>query len=135
MLFRSEGDEWKAAFKTNKGLFEPTVMFFGLCNSPATFQNMMDHMFSDMITQGFLIIYMDDFLIHTENKEDLKHYTKQVLQQLWENDMYCKPQKCEFEKKQTEYLGMVISHNSVSMDPTKLAGIKNWPTPTTIKQV
>ena len=67
-----EGDEWKAAFKTNKGLFEPTVMFFGLCNSPATFQNMMDYMFSNMIAQGFLIIYMDDLLIHAENKEDLK---------------------------------------------------------------
>ena len=130
-----EGDEWKAAFKTNKGLFERMVMFFGLCNSPATFQNMMDHTFSDMIAQGFLIIYMDDLLIHAENKEDLKLYTKRVLQRLRENDMYCKPQKCEFEKEQTEYLGMVISHNSVSMDPTKLTGIKNWPTPTTIKQV
>ena len=75
-----EGDEWKAAFKTNKGLFEPMVMFFGLCNSPATFQNMMDHTFSDMIAQGFLIIYMDDLLIHAENKEKLKQYTKQVLQ-------------------------------------------------------
>ena len=75
-----EGDEWKAAFKTNKGLFEPMVMFFGLCNSPATFQNMMDHTFSDMIAQGFLIIYMDDLLIHAENKEDLKQYTKRVLQ-------------------------------------------------------
>ena len=130
-----EGDEWKAAFKTNKGLFKPMVMFFGLCNSPATFQNMMDHTFSKMIAQGFLIIYMDDLLIHAENKEDLKQYTKQVLQRLWENDMYCKPQKCEFKKEQTEYLGMVISHNSVSMDPTKLTGIKNWPTPMTIKQV
>ena len=75
-----EGDKWKAAFKTNKGLFEPMVMFFGLCNSPATFQNMMDHTFSDMIAQGFLIIYMDDLLIHAKNKEDLKQYTKQVLQ-------------------------------------------------------
>ena len=67
-----EGDEWKAAFKTNKGLFELTVMFFRLCNSPATFQNMMDHMFANMIAQGFLIIYMDDLLIHAKNKEDLK---------------------------------------------------------------
>ena len=130
-----EEDEWKAAFKTNKGLFEPTIMFFRLCNSPATFQNMMDHTFSDMITQGFLIIYMDNLLIHAKTKEDLKQYTKQVLQQLQENDMYCKPQKCEFKKEQTKYLGMVISHNSVLMDPTKLTGIKNWPTLTTIRQV
>ena len=77
-----EGDEWKAAFKTNKGLFKPMVMFFGMCNSPATFQNMMDHTFSDLITQGFCMVYMDDILIHAENKEDLKMYTKFVLQRL-----------------------------------------------------
>ena len=75
-----EGDEWKAAFKTNKGLFEPTVMFFGMCNSLATFQNMMDHMFSNLIAQGFCMVYMDDILIHAENKQDLKKYTKLVLQ-------------------------------------------------------
>ena len=75
-----EGDEWKVAFKTNKGLFKLMVMFFRFCNSPATFQNMMDHTFSNMITQGFLIIYMDDLLIHAKNKEDLKQYTKQILQ-------------------------------------------------------
>ena len=75
-----EGDKWKAAFKTNKGLFKPTVMFFRLCNSPAIFQNMMDHTFSNMIAQGFLIIYMDDLLIHAESKEELKQYTKKVLQ-------------------------------------------------------
>ena len=67
-----EGDKWKVAFKTNKGLFKLMVMFFELCNSPATFQSMMDHTFSDMIMQGFLIIYMDDLLIHAKNKEDLK---------------------------------------------------------------
>src|SRR5258707_5480649 len=59
-----EGDEWKAAFVTNRGLFEPTVMFFGLRNSPATFQAMMDDYFGDMINEGWLVIYMDDILIH-----------------------------------------------------------------------
>ena len=111
------------------------VMFFGMCNSPATFQNMMDHTFSDLIAQGFCIVYMDDILIHANNKEDLEQYTKMVLQRLWENDMYLKPKKCKFAKKKIKYLGMIISHNSVSMDPVKLAGIQNWQTLTTIKQI
>ena len=68
-----EGDEWKAAFKTSKGLFEPTVMFFGLTNSPATFQTMMDEIFLDKITQGWLRIYMDDAIITTA--DDSKEHT------------------------------------------------------------
>ena len=61
-----EGDQWKAAFKTNKGLFEPTVMFFGLTNSPATFQTMMDDIFRDEIATGDVIIYMHDILVATK---------------------------------------------------------------------
>jgi len=61
-----EGDEWKAAFRTNLGLFEPTVMFFGLTNSPATFQSFMNHIFRDLIAQGHVAVYMDDILIFTE---------------------------------------------------------------------
>ena len=70
-----EGDEWKATFITNKGLFEPTVMFFGLHNSPATFQAMMDDYFRDMIDEGWITIYMDDILIHAKMKKDLEDRT------------------------------------------------------------
>jgi hypothetical protein len=75
-----EGDEWKAAFITNKGLFKPTVMFFGLRNSPTTFQAMMDDYFRDMIDEGWIAIYMDDILIHARTKEDLEKRTKRVLE-------------------------------------------------------
>jgi hypothetical protein len=61
-----EGDEWKAAFLTNEGLFEPTVMFFGLTNSPATFQTMMNTIFASEVAEGWLTIYMDDMAIHTK---------------------------------------------------------------------
>ena len=61
-------DQWKAAFKMNRGLFEPTVMFFGLCNSPATFQAMMDDIFGDMINECIIIIYMDDIFIFAPNE-------------------------------------------------------------------
>ena len=66
-----KGDEWKAAFKTNKELFKPTVMFFGMCNSLATFQSMMDDIFITMIKGKLVIVYMDDILIFAETKEEL----------------------------------------------------------------
>ena len=74
-----EGDEWKAAFKTNRGLFEPTVMFFGLCNSPATFQNMMNDIFREEIAEGEMDIYMDDILVFSETMEAHIRNNKQIL--------------------------------------------------------
>jgi Reverse transcriptase (RNA-dependent DNA polymerase) len=81
-------DQWKAAFKTNRGLFEPTVMFFGMCNSPATFQAMMDSIVSNMIEGWKVIVYMDDILIFAESQEELQEQTKQVLQRLREHDLF-----------------------------------------------
>jgi hypothetical protein len=130
-----DGDQWKAAFKTNKGLFEPTVMFFGMCNSPATFQSMMDEMFADMIDEGIIIIYMDDIFIFAPDEETLTKNTKRVLARLQENDLFLKPAKCEFNKTKVEYLGMIIEEGKISMDPGKLKGIRDWPAPTTVKQV
>ena len=64
-----EGDEWKATFCTNCGLFEPLVMFFGLTNSPATFQTMMNDIFQELVTEGTVVVYIDDILIFTETLE------------------------------------------------------------------
>ena len=64
-----EGDEWKAAFRTNRGLFEPLVMFFGLTNSPATFQTMINDIFKDLIDEGYVVVYMDDILVYTRTIE------------------------------------------------------------------
>jgi hypothetical protein len=63
-------DQHKAAFITNQGLFKPTVMFFGLTNSPATFQTMMDMIFCQQIMRGTLTVYMDDIVVHTKQKPD-----------------------------------------------------------------
>ena len=65
-----EGDEWKAAFRTNRGLYEPTVMFFGLTNSPATFQTFMNHILKDLIDEGHVIVYLDDILVFTDTREE-----------------------------------------------------------------
>ena len=94
-----EGDEYKAAFITNQGLFEPTVMFFRLTNSPATFQTMMNVIFTPEIAKGWLIVYMDDILIATQ--DDLKFHEEcihHVLEKLHLNDLYLKPEKCIFEQ-------------------------------------
>ena len=109
-------------------------MFFGLRNSPATFQAMMDDYFRDMIDKEWIAIYMDDILIHARTKEDLEKKTKQVLEQLKEHDLYLKPEKCKFEQTEVEFLGMIISENTIRMDTIKLVGIRDWPSPTTVKQ-
>ena len=103
-----EGDEWKAAFRTNRGLFEPLVMFFGLTNSPATFQTMMNSLFKDLIDEGVVIVYIDDILIFTEDLELHRKVVKRVLDILRGNELYLKAEKCEFEKIQVEYLGLII---------------------------
>jgi len=71
-VWMKEGDEWKAAFRTNQGLFEPLVMFFRLCNSLATFQTMMDDIFNDLITEGVVMVYLDNILIFMETLEEHK---------------------------------------------------------------
>jgi RNase H-like domain found in reverse transcriptase/Reverse transcriptase (RNA-dependent DNA polymerase)/Integrase zinc binding domain len=128
-------DQWKAAFKTNRGLFKPMVMFFEMCNSPVTFQAMMDSIFSNVIEERKVIVYMDNILIFAENQEELQEQIKQMLQRLREHDLFLKPKKCEFNKTTMEYLGLIIQEGKLLMDPVKLSGIRDWPTPTMVKQV
>jgi hypothetical protein len=130
-----KGDEWKAVFKTKYGLFEPLVMFVGLCNSPATFQHMMDDIFAIKLKQGLIMIYMDDILIPADALEELETLSKIVLQKLKDNDLYLKPEKCEFARTQIEYLGMIIEQGKLRMDPKKVGGIIKWPEPKNVTQV
>jgi hypothetical protein len=109
-------------------------MFFGLMNSPVTFHAMMDDYFEDLINEGGIVIYMDDILIHTKTKELLMRRTKEVLDRLKKNDLYLNIDKCFFEKEEVEYLGCIISHDTIKMDPIKLSGIRDWPPLTTVKQ-
>jgi len=122
------GDEWKAAFWTNRGLFEPLVMFFGMTNSPATFQTMMNNIFRDLIVEGIMMVYLDDILIFTRIEEEHAKAIRRVLQVLQEHKLFLRPAKCEFCKERIKYLGLVISENKVSMDLVKVAGVREWPT-------
>ena len=110
-------------------------MFFGICNSPATFQSMMDAIFSDMIDDNLVIIYMDNILIFAPDELVLAENTRKVLARLRDNDLFLKPLKCKFNQTKVDYLGMVIEEGKISMDAGKLKGIWDWPTPTTVEQV
>ena len=89
-----EGDEGKEAFTCHRGTYEPLVMFFGLCNSPATFQTMMNDIFHDIPTA---IVYIDDILIFTKNEQGHDEIVMEVLHRLKENDLFVKPEKCFFK--------------------------------------
>jgi hypothetical protein len=130
-----EGDKWKAAFRMNRGLFEPLVMYFGLTNSPATFQTMMNEIFQDLITKGIVSMYFDDIPIFTNSLEEHGRIMRLVLDHMCEHKLYLRPEKCEFEKTRIEYLSVIISHNKVDMDPVKIAGVADWPTPSNKKEV
>jgi len=123
------GDEWKVAFRTNRGLFEPLVMFFGMTNSPAIFQTMMNDIFQNLIVEGIVVVYLNDILIFTKMEEEHVQAVRWVLQVLKENKLFLRLEKCEFYKQQIKYLGLVILENEVSMDPVKVAGVREWPTP------
>jgi len=114
-------------------------MFFGLTNSPATFQMMMNTIFRREVALGWLSVYMDDIAIHTSqrtNETEAEHQTRHreyvhiVLDKLEENDLYLKPEKCDFEKKEIDYLGLIVGGNKLKMDPKKLRGVADWLKPT-----
>uniref|UniRef100_A0A0W0F4B6 Reverse transcriptase domain-containing protein n=1 Tax=Moniliophthora roreri TaxID=221103 RepID=A0A0W0F4B6_MONRR len=132
-IWIKDGDQWKAAFKTPQGLFEPTVMFFGLTNSPVTFQAFMNDILKDFIDEGWCMVYMDDILIFSDEINLHRLRMRHVSERLQENNLYLKPEKCEFEVTKMLFLGMVITPGHISMDEMKLAGIKDWKAPKTIK--
>ena len=98
-------------------------MFFGLTNSPATFQMMMNEIFQDLISEGHVVIYLDDILIFLKDVAEHRKIVRRILQVLQENKLYLKLAKCEFEKTRIEYLGLIISHNSIEMDPVKVEAV------------
>ena len=96
---------------------------------------MMDEIFEELISEGVVVVYLDDILIFTESLDEHRKVTRRVLELLEKHKLYIQPDKCEFKKTTIKYLGVIISHNSVMMDPVKIAGVMEWPTPTNKKEV
>src|ERR1700730_13729131 len=104
-------------------------MGFGLCNALAMFQRMMNELLWDLLDQG-VVVYLDDILIFTKTREEHIRLVKEVLRRLEANNLFCKPEKCFFLKKEVEYLGFQIGHGQIKMNEGK---VKEWPEPGTVK--
>ena len=118
-----EGDEWKGAFTTHIGFFEPTVMFFGMTNSPATFQAMMNEILRDLINEGKVAAFVDDVLVGTEIEEGCDEIVEEILRRLEENDLYIKPEKCVWKVRKIGFLGVVIGPNGIEIEEEKVDGV------------
>ena len=130
-----EGDEWKAAFMMPEGSFKPTVMFFGLTNSPATFQAMMNELLRDLTNTGKVAVFIDDVIVGTETEEGHDELVAEVIKRLEENDLYVKLEKCKWKVKEVEFLEVVIGPEGIKMEKEKVKGVLEWPTPKCVKDV
>ena len=130
-----EGDEWKAAFSMPEGSFEPTVMFFGLTNSPAMFQTMMNDLLRDLVVEEKVAVFIDNVMVAIETEEGHNEIVEEVLRRLEENDLFVKPEKCMWKVKEVGFLGVIIREDRVRIKKEKVQGVIEWPVPKSVKDV
>jgi hypothetical protein len=122
-----ESDIPKTAFRTWSGLYEYTVMSFGLTNAPAYFMYLMNKVFMEYLDK-FVVVFIDDIRIFSKIEEHEKHL-RMVLEKLRSNQLYAKFSKCEFCLAEVAFLGYVISAGGISVDPSKVKDVLNWMPP------
>jgi len=130
-----EGDEWKAVFSMPEGSFEPMVMFFGLTNSPAMFQAMMNDLLRDLVVEEKVAVFIDDVMVATEIEEGHDEIVEEVLRRLEENDLFVKLEKCVWKVREVGFLGVIIGEDGVKMEKEKMQGVIEWPVPKSMKDV
>ena len=118
-----EGDKWKGALMIHMGSFELTVMFFGITNSPATFQAMINEILRDMINEGKVAAFVNNVLVKTETEKGHDEIVEEVLRRLEENDLYVKPEKCVWKVRKIGFLGVVIGPSGIEMEKEKVDGV------------
>ncbi|GJY29288.1 putative reverse transcriptase domain-containing protein, partial [Tanacetum coccineum] len=122
------------AFRTRYGHYEFQVMPFGLTNAPAVFMDLMNRVCKPYLDK-FVIVFIDDILIYSKNKEEHDKHLKTILDLLRSEKLYAKFSKCDFWLDSVQFLGHVIDSNGVHVDPAKIEAIKNWAAPTTPTEV
>ena len=122
-------------FTTSEGSFEPTVMFFRLTNSPATFQAMMNKLLRDLINTGKVATFIDSIIIGTEMEDRHNEIVAEVVRRLEENNLYMKPEKYKWKVREVEFLGIVIGLERIKMEEEKVKGVLEWLTPECVKDV
>ena len=130
-----EGDEWKAVFSIPEGSFEPMVIFFGLTNSPTTFQTMMNDLLRDLVVEEKVAVFIDNVMVATEIEEGHDKIVEEVLRRLEENDLFVKPEKYVWKVREVGFLGVIIREDGIRMEKEKVQGVIKWPVPKSIKNV
>jgi len=134
LIHMVQGEEWKTAFKSRYDLYEYTVMPFGLCNTPSTFQSMINNVFCDMLDVGG-IAYMDDILINTETVEEHVALVRRVMERLRKARLCVSIKKSSFHQQEVEFLGYKISDRGISITSTKVQEIRALSTPDKVVDV
>ena len=129
-----ENDREKTAFVTRKGLYEFTVMPFGLCNAPATFQRLMEKVLSGLQWE-VAVLYIDDIIVHGRSFEEHIERLREVLKRLQAANLTLKTKKCCFLQQKVEFLGHIVSSAGISPNPKKIAKVTNWCDPTNLKEL
>ena len=119
----------KTAFTTRYGLYEYTVMSFGLTNAPAYFMYLMNKVFMEFLDK-FVVVFIDDILIFSKTEEEHAEHIRMVLQKLREHKLYAKRSKCEFWLKEVSFLGHVVANGGIAVDPGKVQDVLKWKPPT-----
>jgi len=130
-----EEDEWKRAFTMHIGSFEPTVIFFGMTNSPAIFQAMINEILRDLINEGKVAAFVDDILVGTETEEGHDEIVEEILRRLEENDLYIKPEKYVWKVRKIGFLEVIIGPNGIGMEKEKVDRVLSWLEPKNVKNV
>jgi hypothetical protein len=124
----------KTTFSTRYGLYEFTVMSFGLTNAPAYFMDLKNKVFMEYLDR-FVVVFIDDILIYSKSESDHEEHLRLVLQKLRDNQLYAKFSKCEFWIDKVPFLGHIISNGGIAMDPAKVKEVVVWSIPTTVTEV
>ncbi|GJW79736.1 putative reverse transcriptase domain-containing protein [Tanacetum coccineum] len=123
-----EEDIPKTAFRTRYGHYEFQVMPFGLTNAPAVFMDLMNRVCKPYLDK-FVIVFIDDILIYSKNKQEHEEHLKLILELLKKEELYAKFSKCEFWIPKVQFLGHVIDSQGIHVDPAKIESIKDWASP------
>jgi hypothetical protein len=129
-----ESDIPKTAFRTRYGLYEYTVMSFGLTNALAYFMYLMNKVFMEYLDR-FIVVFIDDILIFSKTMEEHEEHLRLVLEKLRSNQLYAKFSKCQFWLTEVAFLGYVISAGGVSFDLSKVKDVLNWMPPITVSEI
>jgi hypothetical protein len=124
----------KTTFTTRYGLYEFLVMSFGLTNAPAYFMNMMNKVFMEYLDQ-FVVVFIDDILVYSQNEEAHEDHLRLVLQKLRDNQLYAKFLKHDLWLKEVAFLGHIITNGEIKVDSSKISEILNWKQPTYVSKI